>query len=310
MEIKIQKKQAPYFVMADNNKIPVIGFGPGFINLKSVSQRILLFKFFYSILFVIKFKIKQLKFIRAVTHALNVGYILLDNSSSYSNSKLIKLAILFSKKRRQDLFLTTRISNRAQMTRQVREELFQQLTDTGVHYFDLVQIHWPVTGYYVQTWKDLIQLQKEGYIKTIGVANFHPHHIDQLIAETGVVPIVNQIEVHPLLTQKDIIKYCKEKNIIVQAYTPIARYDERLVRLPILQKIARKYNKTLAQIILRWHIQNGIIPIIRSFNNKRQKENLKIFDFNLTEEEMIVIDGININSRLRYDPDNCDFSIL
>ena len=127
---------------------------------------------------------------------------------------------------------------------------------------------------------------------------------------SGIIPAVNQFEVHPLFTQKDLIAFCKEKGIQVEGYTAIARFDDRLMRLPLLAEIAGKYNKTAVQVVLRWHIQNGVIPIVRSLNKSRQIENISVFDFSLTPSEMTAIDGININSRLRYDPDNCDFSIL
>lgn len=121
---------------------------------------------------------------------------------------------------------------------------------------------------------------------------------------------MGQFEIHPLFTQKPLIEYYKGQGIIVEAYTPIARYDDRLVRLPLLKRLEKKYNKTFVQIILRWHVQNGVIPLVRSLTLKHQQENFDIFDFELDAEDMKAIDGININSRLRYDPDNCDFSIL
>lgn len=130
------------------------------------------------------------------------------------------------------------------------------------------------------------------------------------INNSDVCPVVNQVEVHPLFTQKPLLSYCKSQGIQVEAYTAIARFDDRLVRLPMLHKIADKYNKTVVQIVLRWHIQNGVIPVVRSLNKNRQFENISIFDFSLTDEEMKEIDSVNINSRLRFDPDNCDFSIL
>ena len=175
---------------------------------------------------------------------------------------------------------------------------------------DLYMFHWPVTGVYLDTWKQMEQLYKEGYCRAIGVANCHQHHLEAILKTAKVIPAVNQFEVHPLFTQKALIEFCKSRGIAVEAYTPIARFDDRLVRLPALNAIARKYNKSVVQIVLRWHIQNGIIPVVRSLNKRRQLENISIFDFGLTEEEVWKIDGFNINSRLRYDPDNCDFSIL
>jgi diketogulonate reductase-like aldo/keto reductase len=147
-------------------------------------------------------------------------------------------------------------------------------------------------------------------VKHLGVANCHQHHLEEIFKICKYRPEVGQFEIHPLFTQKSLIEYYKQQGIIIEAYTPVARYDDRLVRLPLLHRLGKKYNKTIIQIVLRWHIQNGCIPIIRSLNPIHQQENYDVFDFELSEEDMNAIDGININSRLRYDPDNCDFSIL
>jgi diketogulonate reductase-like aldo/keto reductase len=234
----------------------------------------------------------------------------LDFSAAYGNEWLIGRAIRDCGIARKNLFLTSRVSNRQQEKGNIRDELFKTLKYYQTEYVDLYMLHWPVTGIYLDTWKQIEQIYKEGYCRVIGVANCHQHHLEEIFKIAEIIPMVNQIEIHPLFTQKTLIEFCKSKEIAVEAYTPIARFDDRLVRLPALNAIARKYNKTIVQIVLRWHIQNGVIPIIRSLNKRRQLENISIFDFELTEEEMRKIDGFNINSRLRYDPDNCDFSIL
>ena len=249
-------------------------------------------------------------YVEAVSHSFQVGYRLLDYSSSYGDGTLIGKAIKRSRIDRKELFLTTRISNPAQRSGEIKKCFFQQLKGMGTDYIDLLMFHWPVTDYYLDTWKEMVNLYNAGYCRAIGVANCHPHHIEHLIKATGFVPMVNQVEIHPLFTQKELINYCRSKNIVVEGYTAIARFDDRLMRLPLLHQIARKYNKTVVQLILRWHIQPGVITIVRSMNKKRQLENISIFDFELSMEEMNAINGININSRLRYDPDNCDFSIL
>ena len=154
------------------------------------------------------------------------------------------------------------------------------------------------------------QLLDMGLTKHLGVANCHEHHLEAIFEICQYPPEVGQFEIHPLFTQKPLIEYYKQHNIQVCAYTAVARMDDRLVRLPLLKSIGDKYNKTITQVVLRWHIQNGVIPIVRAMSSEHQKENLDIFDFKLTEDEMTQIDSININSRLRYDPDNCDFSIL
>lgn len=250
------------------------------------------------------------KYVDAVAHAFKTGYTLLDYSSSYGDGVLIGKAIRKSGVPRDRLFLTTRISNAAQREHKVKECLMRQLEGFGVDQVDMLMFHWPVPGLFLDTWKEMISLYEAGYCRSLGVANCHRHHLEALLNEGSVVPVINQVEVHPLFTQKDLIDYCHERKIHVEAYTPIARNDDRLICRPLLKSIAAKYNKTPVQIVLRWHIQTGTIPIVRSWNRDRLLEDISVFDFELTPEELLSIDGLNINSRLRYDPDNCDFSVL
>jgi diketogulonate reductase-like aldo/keto reductase len=154
------------------------------------------------------------------------------------------------------------------------------------------------------------KLKEEGLVKHLGVANCHQHHLEEIFKICKYRPEIGQFEIHPLFTQKPLIAYYKQQGIVVEAYSPIARYDDRLMRLPLLKHMALKYNKTIVQIVLRWHVQNGVIPLVRSMSKEHQIENFNIFDFELSQEDMAAIDAININSRMRYDPDNCDFSIL
>ena len=211
---------------------------------------------------------------------------------------------------REQLVITTRVTNNAQYNYRVREEFLDFINNAGLEYIDILQFHWPVTGYYEDTWKEMEKLYEEGYVKHLGVANCHEHHLEEIYKICKHKPEVGQFEIHPLFTQKQLIGYYKQHDIQVCAYTPVARNDDRLMRLPLLKKIADKYNKNVTQVVLRWHVQNGIIPIVRALNPVHQIEDLDIFDFELTVDEIIAIDTININSRLRYDPDNCDFSIL
>jgi diketogulonate reductase-like aldo/keto reductase len=249
-------------------------------------------------------------YIRKVESGFKAGFSLLDWSSAYGDGKLILKSIQKCGLKREDLILTTRISNKAQFNGNIREEFSRLLKGFNTDFFDILMFHWPVTDKYITTWEEIIRLKEEGYCKNIGVANCHQHHIEELIKSTSVKPQVNQIEVHPLFSQKPLIEYCQSQEIQVEAYTPLARMDERLVRLPLWKNLQKKYNKSISQLVLRWHIQNGIIPVFRSMNPSRFKENLDIFDFEIDNEDMLLIDGININSRLRYDPDNCDFTIL
>lgn len=294
-------------------KIPSIGIGPGILGYSSKMQkrrsglRLFVFKVMNKLFYR---PISERKYISSVANALKMGFRLLDYSSAYGDGKLIGRAIKKSEIDREKLFITTRVSNRAQREKKVRDEFMRFLQNTGLEYVDLLQFHWPVTDLYLDTWREMEKLKDEGLVKHLGVANCHQHHLEEIIKICKYRPEIGQFEIHPLFTQKPLIQYYKDNGIVVEAYTPIARYDDRLVRLPLLKNLEKKYNKTFIQIILRWHVQNGVIPLVRTLSKEHQKENFSIFDFELSEDDMKLIDGININSRLRYDPDNCDFSIL
>lgn len=251
------------------------------------------------------------KYTGAIASGLESGFRLLDYSCAYGNGGNIANAIELSGIKREEVFLTGRVSNYAQFkgVEGVRSEIDRMLSEYRADYVDLLMFHWPVTGHFEDTWKEICKAYDEGKARSVGVANCHCHHLEKLM-KCGLKPMVNQFEVHPLFTQKDLVRYNQDLEIAVEAYTAIARFDDRLMRLPALKKIATEHGKTIVQVVLRWHIQNGCIPVIRSMNPFRQKENFDVFDFELSQEEMKIIDGFNINSRLRYDPDNCDFTIL
>ncbi len=301
------------FILRSGIEIPNIGFGPGIMgySAKMKKQSSKLAQLTYrAINKVLLRPWQKKKFENSIAEALKNGYRLLDYSNTYGNLSLIAKSIEKSGVPRNDLFITTRISNQAQFSNNVRDEFMFALEDMRLDHVDMLQFHWPVTDKYINTWETMIQLQKDGFVKVLGVANCHRHHIDTLEKATGVLPELNQIEVHPLFTQKPLIEFCKSRKILVEAYTPVARYDDRLVRLPLLKKLEKKYSKDFIQLIIRWHIQNGVIPVTKSLNPVHQKSNIDIYDFKISDEDMDLIDSININSRLRYDPDNCDFTIL
>lgn len=309
----MNKKLDKVLTLRSGITIPRIGFGPGIMgySAKMQKKRNTISHFIWRVYNKLFLRPKQKrKFVRSISQAFRNGFTLLDYSNAYGNQDLIPIAIKKSTIPREKLFLTSRVSNSAQFNNTVREEFLETLKKWGVGYVDMLQFHWPVTGKYIETWKEMIRLKEEGYVKVLGVANCHQHHIEALEKATGIIPEVNQIEVHPLFTQKPLIAYCKSKGIVVEAYTPVGRYDDRLVRLPLLKKLENKYHKNFVQIILKWHVQNGVIPVVRALNPKHQIENIDIFDFELSKEDMNLLDGINIDSRLRYDPDNCDFTIL
>lgn len=295
-----------------NQGIPLIGFGPGIAgyNPKFQKRHRGIARYYYAVLSRINYRITCRKYVDAVAHALNLGYRLIDYSSAYGNGILLQKAIAKSCVKREELFITTRVSNWAQRDGRVREEFMTFLKNMQLDYVDLLQFHWPVTDLYLDTWREMENLKDEGLVKHLGVANCHQHHLEDIFKICKHRPDVGQFEIHPLFTQKSLIQYYNDNGILVEAYTPIARYDDRLVRLPLLKRLEKKYNKTFVQIILRWHVQNGVIPLVRSMSKEHQIENFSIFDFELSEDDVAAIDSININSRLRYDPDNCDFSIL
>lgn len=287
-------------------EVPALCFGPGIMCRGRKAPH----NFIQRVNNYVGTRLLERRYYEGILSAIDNGLRFIDYSAAYGREDLISKAIRKSGIDRKEFVLTTRITNRAQMNGKVREVFFQSLKRYGVDYIDVLMFHWPVTDKYVDTFREMIKLKEEGFVRTLAVANCHKHHLDRIIKETGVVPAINQVEIHPLFSQKTLISECKNMGITMEAYTPLARFDERMTRLPLLKKMAAKYNKSISQIILRWHYQNGVIPVFRSLNSSRQRENIDIFDFELTADDIKAIDGININSRLRYDPDNCDFSIL
>lgn len=306
-----------FFKLSNGVHIPCIGTGPSSIerrirwSRKGWIERIPLFGHYINsiIYYAIYYNIER-QWIKNLSKSLKMGYRLIDYSSAYGNERLISKAIKKSGVDRKDLFIISRASNKDQYNHKVRESFMRSLKSIGVDYLDLYMFHWPVTEHYIETYKEIEKLYKEGLIKAIGICNCHQHHIERILEECEIKPMVNEFEVHPLLTQEKLVQYCKSKGIQIIAYTPLAKNDDRLRYNTILRKLASKYNKNIQQIILKWDIQNCIIPIPYSFNVEHNRLNIDIFDFELSESEMQAIASININSRLRYDPDNCDFTVL
>lgn len=299
------------FVLYNNVTIPALGTGPGIPKAGSrwnwVDTVPYLGRYVNAVISRVNARINQHRWINSLAASLRMGYRLIDYSSAYGNEQLLQKAIKKSGVNREELFIISRASNNDQYNNCVRESFLTSLKKIGVDYLDLYMFHWPVTDHYVETYKELEKLYKEGLVKAIGVCNCHQHHLETIMKECEIVPMVDEFEVHPLFTQKPLIQFCNDKGIHVMAYTPLARNDDRLRSNLILRGIAKKYNKTIYQIILKWDIQNGLTPIPRSSNVGRNRQNFEIFDFELTKEEIKAIDSININSRLRYDSDNLDF---
>lgn len=170
---------------------------------------------------------------------------------------------------------------------------------------DLYLIHWPVKGKYKEAWRALESLYRDGRVKAIGVSNFQIHHLEDVISDSRIKPMVNQVEFHPRLTQKELLSFTQAHGIRLEAWSPLMQGE--LLNEPVLLELAQKYGKSVAQIILRWDIQHGVVPIPKSINEQRIIENATIFDFELTTVDMNLIDGLNQNRRVGPDPDNFDF---
>ncbi|KAB3539661.1 aldo/keto reductase [Alkaliphilus pronyensis] len=248
--------------------------------------------------------------IETMEKAIELGYSSFDTATAYKNHEEIGEVINNSIVAREEVFITTKLSNIHQKHENIEEVLKRSLSILGLKYVDMYLIHWPVPDYFLKSWVELEQLYKKGLVRSIGVCNFHEHHLRDLIEIANILPAINQIELHPLLTQKPLIKFCSKYGIKIEAYSPLARMHNYIQNSDILKELADRYQKSIPQIILRWNYQNGVISIPKTQSHHRLSENISIYDFHLSNEEMISIDDINMNFRVRHDPDNCDFDKL
>lgn len=247
--------------------------------------------------------------VNAVKVAIKHGYRSIDTAAIYENEEGVGQGIREGLKEagisREDLFVTSKVWNADLGYESTIAAYEKSLKKLGLEYLDLYLIHWPVKGKYKEAWRALETLYKEGKVKAIGVSNFQIHHLKDLMEDAEVKPMVNQVECHPRLTQKDIQAFCKEQGIQLEAWSPLMQGE--LLDNDVLQAIASKHGKSVAQVILRWDLQNGIVTIPKSTKEHRIVENSSVFDFELTEEEMNQIDGLNQNHRVGPNPDNFDF---
>ncbi|WP_305792002.1 aldo/keto reductase [Halobacillus sp. Marseille-Q1614] len=236
---------------------------------------------------------------QTVSSALEAGYRHIDTASFYDNEKEVGEAIKDSGIRREDLFVTTKVWNDEQGYKATLEAFERSLHKLQLNYVDLYLIHWPVPGFQ-ETWKALEKLYKEGRVRAIGVSNFMQRHLETLLENASIIPMVNQVEFHPELYLSELLHYCNDKQIQLQAWSPLARGS--YLDHETLASIGNKYGKTPAQVILRWDIQHGIVTIPKSTHKDRQIENKRIFDFELTQEDMERINRMNKNNRVGSDP--------
>ena len=238
----------------------------------------------------------------AVMTALNNGYRAFDTAQLYNNEKILGEAFVNSGVARQELFLTTKVSNLNQGYEQTLKSFEQSLKDLQTDYLDLFLVHWPLKNHFFDTWKAIEQLYETKMVRAIGVCNFHQSHFELLKTRANIKPMINQIEIHPYLVQKELIEYLNKEQIAIEAWSPLAR--GRVVEEPLLIDIGQKYQKSSSQVTLRWHVQKDLIVIPKSVNPLRIAENMQIFDFELTDTEMQQIDSLNEDFRTGPNPDN------
>ncbi|PVB63706.1 aldo/keto reductase [Labrenzia sp. 011] len=237
--------------------------------------------------------------------ALDAGYRSLDTASVYKNEAGVGQALRETDIPREDLFVTTKLWNDDQRAGRTMSAFQESLDRLETDYVDLYLVHWPVRGHIVGTWKAMEDILASGRAKAIGVSNFLPHHLDELLVAAEVVPAINQVEFHPHLVQPNLLSYCKAQGIVVEAWSPLMQ--GQVASEKTIAALAEKYGKTPAQIVLRWDLQHGVVTIPKSTRKSRIEENAGIFDFELSEEDMGVLNDLDETRRLGPDPDTFAF---
>jgi 2,5-diketo-D-gluconate reductase A len=240
----------------------------------------------------------------AVAHAFEAGYRHVDTAAIYGNERAVGRAVAASGLARDEVFVTTKLWNNRQGADSAPQALAASLERLGLEYVDLYLIHWPAPAQdkYLETWEAFLELQQEGLTRAIGVSNFQPAHLERIIAATGVSPAINQIELHPWLQQEELRAYGAEHRIVTEAWSPLAQGGSHLAE-PALVAIAAAHGKTVAQVILRWHLQLGNVVIPKSATPARIRENADVFDFELSAADLDAIRGLDRGERTGFDPD-------
>jgi 2,5-diketo-D-gluconate reductase A len=268
----------PFLAMNDGNRIPRMGFGT--------------------------WPLSDVEVTATVEQAIACGYRLIDTASAYGNEAGVGRAIRSSGLPRQDLFVTTKLRGRDHGYDAALRGFDASVKQLGLDYVDLYLIHWPLPrkNLYVESWRALIRLREEGRIRSIGVSNFEPGHIDRLVDETGVVPAIDQVELHPEFSQNPLREYATAKSIVVEAWSPLGRGGD-VLHNPVVASLGETYGKTSAQIVLRWHIENGTVAIPKTSKVARMRENIDIMDFSLTSSEVHALTALDRGRRIGGDPE-------
>jgi 2,5-diketo-D-gluconate reductase A len=250
------------------------------------------------------FKVDPTDAQRVIEDALEVGYRHIDTAAAYNNEEQVGAAIAASGIPREQLFVTTKLANPDHKSGEIVPAFDASLTKLGLDYVDLYLIHWPMpdNGLYVEAWRQLERFYGEHSARAIGVSNFLVPHLEHLLVETDIVPAVNQVETHPVFQQRELHEYSAEHGIAVEAWGPLGQGKYDLFGMTAIRELAAAHGKTPAQIVLRWHLQEGNIVIPKSNSRERMTENFDVFDFDLTPEEFATMSDLDENRRVGGNP--------
>ena len=312
------------YVLRNGQVIPAIGVGTGlikhraknsihylFLLLKEKTKNVLIKDFKRNNRYPITRDRKKDKMVPVVLdeYIRNCDYPFVDTARAYMYSEKELGGILY-RNSKKDVFIVSKMTNWHQRNNRYQECIDESLKNVGIDCFDLYLLHWPQTDTYIDAYRELLKARNDGKTKGVGVANFNIEHIEMIKKYGLELPLINEFECHPYLQQKELVEYCKENDIQVVAYAPTGHKLREFSNLPIVKDMCIKHNVNPSQIIMRWHYQNGIIPIFNTTDIGHLRDNLNIFDFELSQKEMSYISTLDAGERYWPDPANCDFSQL
>lgn len=254
------------------------------------------------------YKLKGASGVAAATSALDLGYRLLDSAYNYENEGTIGQAVRASGVPREEILVTSKLPGRHYHYDHAIETVYESLYRTGLEYLDLYLLHWPnpKNGLFVEAWRALVEMQRRGVLKSIGVCNFLPEHLERVIEDSGVTPVLNQIELHPYWPQAEQRLANEQLGVATESWSPLGR-STGLLDEPVIVELARILGRTPAQVVLRWHVQLGAIPLPKSLHPERQRENLDVFDFALSDEQMNEVSSLSRPHGRLWDQDPAQY---